>query len=93
MFLHSLVIVAIHQISKYILRTLLSSLVNIDHTLLDNADLSLNTNLAFLGSSIKYVRSDFVVLDPSPGVPVHMLLSYTPSPLVPAYGYYFLKKI
>ena len=90
MFLHSLVIVAIHQISKYILRTLLSSLVNIDHSLLDNAGY---INLAPLGSSIKYVLSDFIVLDPSPAVLVHMLLSYTPSPLVPSYGYHFLKKI
>ena len=47
-----------------------------------------------MGSSIKYVRSDFVILEPSfPLIHAHTLLAYTPSPLIRAYGYYFSKKI
>ena len=66
---------------------------------------SFNTNLVhFLPgggrSSIKYVRPDFVSLDPLPPVcaltllpsPFPLLL-FPPSPLVRAYWYYILKKI
>ena len=66
---------------------------------------SFNTNLVHLlpgggKSSIKYVRPDFVSLDPLPPVcaltllpsPSPLLL-FPPSPLVRAYGYYILKKI
>ena len=37
-------------------------------------------NLSGKGSSIKYIHSDFVILDPSPPVRAHTLLAYTSSP-------------
>ena len=46
-----------------------------------------------LGSFIKYVRSDFVILDlPSLTVCAYALLAYAPSPLVRAYVYRFFKR-
>ena len=46
------------------------------------------------GLSIKYLPSDFVILDPlSPNVHAHTLLVYTGSLLVQVHGYYILKRI
>ena len=43
---------------------------------------------------MKYVRGDFVILDPvSPPVHAYTLLAYTPSPLVRACGYYFSENV
>ena len=64
---------------------------------------TLNKNVSFASlylcdksvneSSIKYVNSNFLILEPLPPVRAHTLLAYTPPPLVPLYGSYFLKKI
>ena len=46
-----------------------------------------------LGSFIKHVRSDFVILDlPSLTACAYALLAYAPSPLVRAYVYRFFKR-
>lgn len=45
------------------------------------------------GSFIKYVGSDFVILDPLHPEHAHVLLAYTLSPIVRAHRYYFPKEI